>query len=450
MYQKVKMYVEEYGMLTKKDKIIVGVSGGADSICLLFMLLKLQKEVGFSMIAVHVHHGLRGESADTDESYVMKVCKHHGIELVCAHENVKEYARLHGYTEEEAGRNVRRNAFQRILDERNGTKIALAHHKNDNVETFLWNLCRGTGLKGLGGILPVNGVYIRPLLCLKREEIEKYLQENQIPYRIDETNLQDDYTRNRLRNHVIPYLEGQINTQTVSHIADVIENIRAYNEYIEAEVGKYVKSCVEEEEKHFVINKKKLEEIPKVFHKNLIHEVLAKAAGQKKDIESCHIHSVEELFSRQVGRRIDLPYGVQAVRIYEGVEIVISGEEKNADMSDKETLPDVKIRVFDRCSEMVTFPENPYTKWFDYDIIKCTVEIRHRESGDYIVIDKNGKTQKLKQYFINEKIPQNIRDQIWLVADGQEIMWIVGHRQSNGYQITDKTTRIMEICFEGK
>ena len=109
----------------------------------------------------------------------------------------------------------------------------------------------------------------------------------------------------------------------------------------------------------------------------------------------------------------------------------------------------MKIRVFDRTSDMVTFPEKIYTKWFDYDIIKCTVKIRHREPGDYIVIDRQGRTQKLKQYFINEKIPQNMRDKIWLVADGKEIMWIVGYRQSNGYQITENTTKIIEISFEG-
>jgi len=199
-----------------------------------------------------------------------------------------------------------------------------------------------------------------------------------------------------------------------------------------------------------VIDKREYENIPEVFRKNIIHESLAQMAGRKKDIEACHIQSVEELLDKQVGKKVDLPYGIQAVRIYEGVELGVCKEKSKADESIQESLPEVKIRVFDRTPEMATFPEKPYTKWFDYDIIKCTVKIRHRESGDYIVIDKNGRTQKLKQYFINEKIPQNIRDQIWLVADGQEIMWIVGYRQSKGYQITEKTTKIMEICFEGK
>ena len=445
MYQKVRAYVKEHHMLSKQDKVILGVSGGADSICLLFMLLELKKEMSFSLAAVHVHHGIRGESADADEKFVEEICKQHKIELFSFHENVKEYAKENALTEEEAGREVRRKIFQKVLRERQGTKIALAHHKNDNVETVLWNLCRGTGIKGMGGILPVSGNYIRPLLCLKREEIEKYLQVNHIDYCTDETNLLNDYTRNRIRNQVIPYLEEQVNAQAVNHMADAIENIRLFNEYIEQEVEKYVKSCIFCDDDKCIINKSKYEEIPKVFQKNIIHKCIARMAGQKKDIESCHIRSVEGLLDKQVGKCVSLPYGLKAQRIYEGIEIF---EDNNVEKDDD--MPEVKIRVFDRTSEMVTFPEKPYTKWFDYDIIKCTVKIRHREAGDYIVIDKCGRTQKLKQYFINEKIPQSKREQIWLVADGKEIMWIVGYRQSTGYQITEKTTTIMEISFEGK
>jgi len=450
MYQKFKAYVKEYHMLSEQDKVIVGVSGGADSICLLFMLLKLQKEMGFSIAAVHVHHGIRGEGADADERYVKEICAKQEVELFCFHENVPEYVRMTGCTEEEAGRNIRREIFEKVLKEQSATKIALAHHMNDNVETFLWNLCRGTGFTGLGAIRPVADEYIRPLLCLKREEIEEYLREQGIGYCVDETNSQDDYTRNRIRNHIVPYLEECVNTQAVSHIAETIENIRIFNEYVEKEVEKYVKSCVVCQDNKYILNKKEYEKIPEIFRKNVIYECLAKAAGMKRDIESVHVSSVEMLLDKQVGKKIDLPYGMQAFRIYEGVEIFRRtdvGGEKNILKSD---MPDVKIRVFERTSEMVTFPEKTYTKWFDYDIIKCTVEIRHRESGDYIAINKNGKTQKLKQYFINEKIPQNIRDKIWLVADGQEIMWIVGYRQNQMYQTTDKTTKIMEICFEGK
>lgn len=443
MYQKVRAYVKEHGMLRKQDKVIVGVSGGADSICLLCVLLELKKELDFSMTAVHVHHGIRGESADRDEDYVRKICLENNVELCVFHENVKEYAVCNGYTEEEAGRILRRNSFAKVLEEKQADKIALAHHENDNVETFLWNLCRGTGLRGLGGIRPVTGEYIRPLLCVNRNEIERYLEMQGISYCIDETNLSDDYTRNRIRNHVIPYLEEQVNTKTVRHMADAMENIRRLHEYVEKEVGKYVKSSVVCKDDRWVLEQEKYFEIPEEIRGNVIHEFLAKAAGGKKDIEAVHIHMVEELLENQTGKKVDLPYGLVAVRTYEGIQL----QEKGLEIQSVQPA-EAKIRVFDRTSEKVTFPEKNYTKWFDYDIIKRTVKIRHREAGDYIVIDKQGKTQKLKQYFINEKIPQEMRDNIWLVADGSQIMWIVGYRQSQAYQISENTTKIMEISFE--
>ena len=445
MNQKIRAYVMEHHMLNQQDKVIVGVSGGADSICLLFVLLELKKEMGFSLTAVHVHHGLRGESADRDEAFVRKICDEQNVNLRVFYENVREYAKANGCTEEEAGRELRRNAFFTVMKEMHGTKIALAHHENDNVETFLWNLCRGTALKGLGGILPVAGEFIRPLLCVKREEIEEYLEKKGISYCTDETNAEDAYTRNRIRNNVIPYLEEHINAQAVGHMAEVIENMRLLNEYVGGEVGKFKDACIFDDGTQWYLNKKKYDEIPEVFKKNMLHEFLAKAAGAKKDIEAVHIRILAELLEKQVGRKCDLPYGLEAVRTYDGISLAKKTAERYGAKK-----PQVNIRVFERTEEMVTFPEKTYTKWFDYDIMKYTVEIRHREPGDYIVIDKNGKTQKLKQYFINEKIPQNIRDDIWLVADGQQIMWIVGYRQNQAYQVTDKTVRIMEISFAGK
>ena len=442
MYQRVRAYVEKHNMLKKQDKVIVGVSGGADSICLLFMLLELGKELDFSIVAVHVNHGLRG-AAEADEMYVREMCREQNVELLVFRENVNEYARLNGCTEEEAGREVRRGIFEKVCLEKRGTKIALAHHENDNVETFLWNLCRGTGFAGLSGIQPVAGKYIHPLLCLKRREIEQYLKDAKIAYCTDETNLADDYTRNRIRNHVIPYLEEHVNRQSASHMAEVIENIRTFHEYMKVEVEKYVKSCVSFKSGKWILDKKEYDDVPEVFRKNVLYEFLAMAAGKKKDLEASHVQILKGLLDKQTGRKGDLPYGLCAMRTYEGLELISKAEETVL-----EEEPNMQIRVFERTCEMVTFPEKNYTKWFDYDIIKRTVKIRHRESGDYIVIDKNGRTQKLKQYFINNKIPQDLRDKIWLVADGNQIMWIVGYRQNQAYQITDQTTKIMEISFK--
>ena len=453
MYHKVKAYIEKYHMLDEKDKVIVGVSGGADSICLLFMLIELKKEMGLSVEAVHVHHGLREETADADAAYVKKVCKELGIEFRLFYEDVKSFALHNKMSEEEAGRYVRRRIFKEVLKEAGGTKIALAHHQNDNAETLLWNLCRGCSLKGMGGIAPVDGVFIRPLLCLKREEIESYLVNRGISYCTDETNLEDGHTRNRIRNHVIPYLEEQVNERAVSHMSETMEQMRQLWKYVESETTRYAARCIKvsKDQTRRVLLKQEFILVPEALRSYVLHEFICQAAGRRKDIESVHAKMLFELLDNQVGRQARLPYGIVAVRSYEGIELRRESERRPKDQNLTDQNPEglMKMRTLKRTPGKVIFPENPYTKWFDYDIINNTVEIRHREPGDYITIDKNGKTQKLKQYFINEKIPQEERDRIWLIADGKHIMWIVGYRQNQQYQITENTRRILEIEFCG-
>ena len=446
MYEKVKQYIEEQHMIEEKDKVITGVSGGADSICLLFILIKLMKELGGAIHVVHVHHGIRGEEADQDEVYVRKLCEQKKIPLTVFRENIPVYAQIHGLTEEEAGREVRRNAFEKVLKEQGGTKIALAHHMNDNVETMLWNLCRGTSLKGLGAIAPVSGVWIRPLLCVKRREIESYLEKWGISYCTDATNMQNTYTRNRIRNEVIPYLEKNINEQAVLHMAETAEQMRILGDYVRREAVHLKTKCTYRDTwGRLILAQKSFQDTDQVLRSYVLHEILCEAAGYRKNIGAVHVRMMEELLKKQVGRKAALPYGITAVRCYEGICFEREKEAGKAAFSEGK----FGFRILERRDAPKAFPKNPYTKWFDYDIIKNTVKIRHRKPGDYLTIDKNGNTQKLKQYFINEKIPRETREKIWLLADGSHVIWIVGYRQNQIYQVTEKTTRILEIEFYG-
>ena len=446
MYQKVKAYVKKWHMLQKEDGVIAGISGGADSVCLLFMLLKLQKELGFALMAVHVNHGIRGAEAERDEAYVKRLCRQWNVRLKVYRENVPAYAKEHGMTEEEAGRDIRRTCFCKVLKEWGGTKIALAHHENDNVETLLWNLCRGTGIRGLGGIAPVNDVWIRPLLCVKRREIESYLKKRGISYCPDTTNADRRYMRNRIRMDVIPYLEDCVNTESVSHMGKTMERMYELEQYILEEVGQYKESCTGWKNGRRIIRQTEYTKIPKALRDNVLHAILCETAGRRKDIEEVHVQMLRDLFTKQVGKKIDLPYGVTAIRTYEGVRFEKNIPEASYAGDENELF---SIRVFDREPGNVTFPEKIYTKWFDYDIIKNTVKIRHRIAGDSIVINRYGGRKKLKQYFTDQKVPQEDRDKIWIAADGDEVLWIVGYRQSQKYQITEKTTKILEIQYYG-
>ena len=198
--EKVRAYIEKQHMILAEDHIIAGISGGADSVCLFFVLLDLRDRMGISFTAVHVNHGLRGEAANRDEEFVRELCGQYGIPLEVFRVDLESISKKRKQSLEECGRNIRREAFEQIRERCGGTKIALAHHQNDNAETLLWNLARGTGLTGLGGIRPVNGRYIRPLLCLDRNEIEDLLRQRGQGYCTDDTNGDTEYTRNKLRH----------------------------------------------------------------------------------------------------------------------------------------------------------------------------------------------------------------------------------------------------------
>ncbi len=469
MLEKVKEYVKKHSMLENGDKVIVGVSGGADSVCLLFVLFELQKHISFEIIVVHVNHGLRGEAADNDETFVKDLCKQNNVLCITYFENVELIAKNRKQSTEEAGRNVRRETFLRTKEVYGGTKIALAHHMNDNVETFFLNLSRGTGLKGLGGIQPVTGEFIRPLLCLKRQEIEQFLKEREISYCVDQTNASDDYTRNRLRNRVIPYLENEINSNVIVHIDETMEQLREIQNFMDEQKVKYMERCVVWEEEEVTILKKEFEQIPKVFQALVLKSVLSQIAEKEKDISAVHLRALQELFSKQVGRKLDMPYEILARRTYEGIcfkkkrailaekfkmeiPILQNGETEQVILTGKQKIT---CKIVENVSINDAIPQKSDTKWFDYDIIQDGLMIRTRRQGDYIAIgEKALQKQKLKSYFINEKIPQEERDGILLLAEESKdktenhILWILGYRTSCRYQVNRHTKRVLEIKLE--
>jgi tRNA(Ile)-lysidine synthase len=198
--RRVKEYMEQYHMIDRGDRVVAGISGGADSVCLFFVLLELQGEMGFEFVAVHVNHGLRGESANRDERFVKELCAKYGVPLEISHIDLESTAKKWKQSLEEAGRQARRRAYEDACRKYGCNKIALAHHQNDNAETLLLNLSRGSGLAGMGGIRPVNGAYLHPLLCLTRQEAEQYLRDRGQEWCTDETNLETEYTRNKLRH----------------------------------------------------------------------------------------------------------------------------------------------------------------------------------------------------------------------------------------------------------
>lgn len=462
---KTEALIREYNMIQQGDVVIAGVSGGADSVCLLFVLCSLRKKLGFSVKVCHVNHGLRGEAADADERFVKGLCRKLDVPCRIFHKNVELIARKRKQSSEEAGRAVRRESFEIMCREDGGTKIATAHHRDDNAETVLLNLARGTGLRGLCGIRPVYGNWIRPLLGVSREEIETALVQAEITWRKDGSNEEDIYTRNRIRHNILPVFCAQINAETVRHLDELSRQSQNIWAYLMQGVDEAWKRCVDVragEPAVLEIRERALAEEAPAVRQQLIHRCICTAAGMSRDVEAVHVSGVQELFGRQPGKQISLPHGVTALRTYRGVALEKHEHQKSGDGPDSicpkelavpgETyIPGtswiISCRIYERTEQNaeVEIPQKSYTKCFDYDIIKHTPSARRRQPGDYLVIGKDGGRQKLKSYFINEKVPRRERDQMLLIADGSHVMWIPGMRMSAEYQISKETKRILEI-----
>ena len=468
MIEKVWQYVQEQHMLSEDDYIVAGVSGGADSVCLLYVLLELQKRVSFSLHVVHINHMIR-EEAGEDAAYVEALCGQHQLPFTLFCRDVEQEAKKRKMSCEEAGRVLRYEAFYQVIQEyacEKRGRIAIAHNKNDCCETFLFNLFRGSGIQGLSGIRPVREEIIRPILCLERREIEGFLKEKEISYCIDKTNLEDNYTRNRIRHHILPVAEEKISRNAVGHIGEACQRMQEAYDLIEDLTSLAYKECVRVDEKGWHVLEKPFLALHKTIQGYCLREVLAQAAGNKKDLEAVHIRSLQALMDRQCGRQMDMPYELVARREYEGIclakkqemsqqwvgeysigqaqlQLLEEGKTLFVPLSEQEEL----VIALYKGSEWKNIPEKTYTKWFDYDKIKNSVVVRKRKKGDYLTINTMNQTKSLKAYFINQKVPKEDRDNLWLLAEESHIMWIIGGRISNFYKVNEATEKVIEIKY---
>ena len=461
--QKVKVYVERFHMIEPKDTIVLGISGGADSVCLLKILARWKEAWGISLRAVHVHHQLRGEEADADERFVRELCENEGIPCRVFHEDVQGMAQREKIGLEEAGRIARYRCFATVCEDVGGGKIALAHHQDDLAETMLHHLVRGTGMAGLCSLKPVSGNRIRPLLCLEKEEILVYLEAAGQPWRTDSSNLEDDYTRNRIRHHVLEELKTEVNPRAVRHMAQLSEELEETRAVLAQVAAEKRRQYVRKSEKGMLFAEE-LKKEPDLIGRQIVHDLLKEISGKQKDFTRIHIESVQELWNRKVGARRDLPYGMQAIRTYDGIYLERKAEkcetrdsEKNAGIqinvqsegTESFQIGELTLTVSRTARDFGEIPEKKYTKWFDYDRIKQTLVIRHRQPGDRICLFDGGGSKKLKDYLIDRKIPAQKRDQLWLLADGSDILWIIGDRISAAYKVTAESQRILQAEIKG-
>ena len=444
-------YIEKNQLISKNDRIVAGVSGGADSMCMLMLLLELREKQDIELIVAHVDHGIRGEEAKRDAEFVRDFCAGNSVKFELARADIPRIAQETGTTCEEAGRNFRYDFFCRLAERYNAEKIAVAHNSGDNAETVLFNMFRGSGLGGLKGILPLRPIksssgreftIIRPVLCLSRAEIETVLKEKGQDYCIDSTNGEDSYARNRIRNTFLPMAVQSINSNADLHISSLSRQVQEVVDYIAQESEKsigllHIRRDSEDKPESVRLDGPAIMKLHPVIRKHLIRKAFEIIASRLKDVEEGHILSIEELFSKQSGRKISLPYGITAIKEYDDVRLM---REEAAEQ--KEEIP-ASYQIYDRNELPDEIPKNPDEKWYDYDKIGEAPVFRLPKEGDYLLIGKEKHKKSLSRFLIDNKIPLKERSSIHLMTAGNHVLWVIGIRQDESSLVTSETKRVL-------
>ena len=450
-FLKVLEYVKSLKLVEPGDKIIAGVSGGADSMCMLQMLIELKRHLDFELIVSHVNHGIRGEEAERDAEFVEGFCTDNGLKFELANADVPKLSKEMGTSLEEAGRDFRYRFFLELALKYGANKIAVAHNSDDNAETVLFNIFRGSGIGGLKGILPKRDIkakdgsivtLIRPVLILSRQEIEEFLKEIGQTYCTDSTNCQEEYSRNRIRNSILPMARENINANVFGHIGALSRQAAEVFEYMELETDKNADAlcaCKDNSGNALgtAVDCERLLKLHPAIRKNLLRRAIGMEAGRLKDVEEIHIEDLDELLRKQSGKRISLPYGIVAIK--EHGRILLT---KN--LEDKAELPDnVDLQVFDREMLGDDIPKEKDLKWFDFEKIGGWPVLRYPMDGDYLIIGREKHKKSLNRFMIDSKIPLLQRGKVPVLAVGNHVIWVLGYRQDDSGLITASTKKVL-------
>ena len=396
--------IREYDLLPPGSKVLCALSGGADSVCLLHILSQ-RKDISLS--AAHYNHQLRGDESDQDEVFVRELCRQWDIPCHVGCGDVAATAKARKQGIEETARQMRYAFLFETAEKLGGAAIATAHNADDNAETVLLNLIRGTGLRGLTGISPKREGLIRPLLHVSRAEILAYLEENDLPHREDSTNADENYTRNKLRAQVMPLLR-ELNPRAVEHFAATAAQLTEIDRYLDGQ-AKDLLSQVGEEPGRVSLPMEALLTAPTVLRGRMVFQLLDRLGVGRKDVRALH---VEAVLSLTHGGSVDLPHGVTARREYD--TLILTTENDPPPLWEPFTPREGETPV-------------PGTSWTV--ILEGPpwpgLVVRARQTGDAITLPGR-KNRSLKKLFIDRKIPQRERDTLPVVADANGVLFVAG------------------------
>jgi tRNA(Ile)-lysidine synthase len=438
LQKQIKAFIEQHDLITKREKVLVAYSGGPDSTALLVVLSGLYPDVA----AIYVNHQLRGDESKTEEQFVRDFCSARKIPLFV--EQIR-WARKPADPEQSA-RKRRYRHFEKSARQHGYQKVALAHQRDDVTETFLLNLIRGTGPKGLGGLQPQRDMYVRPMLECTRKEVLEFLKRKNIPYFTDTSNQSFDFRRNRVREELIPYIQKHFNPEFSAGIYRTSKWIAEQNKILLTLLQPH-KSAIRKDQRFFSLDRQELLKLDPLLQKAVLRLILAEAIPHLK-LTSRNLQTVVRAISD--AREIELPGFLKMIPHGDSIEFVHKGQ--NVGFSDVDVPSPGKYR-FPAGGATLRFslaPKRDYSPmpdiaYLDADKASFPLYIRNWRKGDFIrPLGMKGR-KKISDFLIDKKVPKNLRKQIPLVYKDDDLIWVAGYQIHHDYRVTETTSRLLRI-----
>ena len=446
--EKVIRFIQSQSLIDRGDKVLVALSGGPDSVFLLHFLKKFKKKYDIELAAFHLNHKLRGKNASADEKFCKQLCEQSGIKLFLENKDVKSYAIKNKISVEEAGRIIRYQFLSAIAHKHNYSKIATAHIQDDNTETVLLNLIKGSGITGMSGIPAKRENIIRPVLCLSKAEILDYLHLKKVSYRIDESNLKNDYERNFLRQQIIPLIKERLNPsldETIFNTSFIFKNFR---KFIDDHIPGFLNSAVKSGKSEIKIDIYSLNS----FHHSIVSEALRKIVLQKWKVilNFDDIKRILELTKKQSGVKLELPHNL--IILKDRVSIIIrkfrlAEDEKHIISTGTIRLNRGKLSVKRIKKDSVKLNSDSNLEYISADEISGNLTIRKWKNGDrFFPLGMKGE-KKISDFLIDIKMNRLDKQNQFIITHDEKIIWLIGKRIDDRYRITNKTKKVLQLCW---
>ncbi|MHC4479263.1 MAG: tRNA lysidine(34) synthetase TilS [Planctomycetota bacterium] len=461
--QKICDFIQVHGLFEPTDNVLLAVSGGADSIGLLYAMAALKRGgvFGGELFCGHVNHGLRGFAGQADEDFVASEAAKFGISTIPRHLDVRGYAGEKKLSIETAGRDLRIAALVEIAKSQGCAVVATAHQKNDNAETLLHRLARGTGYRGLAGIWPRRGFYgiefVRPLLCVRRDEIIGYLRSRNLSWRTDDTNYDCRYRRNYIRHRLLPALEQDCGGDLVGPLSELADSARRLYGVVCRRVDEVWPVPADLDGEEVAVDLKTFVSEPPLVQVELVRRSLVKVGSGERDLTEGHYQRILGLASEKAsGKTVVLAEGFVVRREYGnlifgrqetteaaqqgGAKVQIPGQTRFGDYL-------IETGVFDAEIQAGKFNggKTSFVEWFDMEKLSLPLEVRFRRRGERFVPLGLAKEKKVGKFLTAQRVPSRIRSRTLIVADSEKVIWVWPIRMSEQAKVTDKTRRILRL-----